>query len=120
MASADLERLPERFVTINDDDLEALLHMTSSINNKTMQYSVRILNDFCKERSLNLEAISKGELNPLLKNFYASVRTQKNEFYSNKSMISIHYGIQKHFEKCCKFDIMMLSLRKQIQCFRQC
>ena len=107
MASADVERLPERFVTINDDDLEALLDTTSSNNSKkSMQYSVRILNDFCKERSLNLEAISKGELNLLLKNFYASVRTQKNELYSKKSMILIRYGIMKHFKKCCKFDII--------------
>ena len=107
MASADLERLPERFVTINDDDLEALRDTTSSINsNKSMQYSVRILYDFCKERSLNLEAISKGWLNLLLNNFYASVQTKENEFYSKKSMISICYGIQKHCERCCKFDII--------------
>ena len=109
MASAAETRERERFLTISEEDIEALLESTSSENSKkAVKYSVRILNEFCETKGLNLEAAaaSKVELNRILKTFYAAARTQKNDLYSKKSMLSIRYGIQKHFEKCSKIDII--------------
>ena len=87
--------------------MEALLESTSSENSKrVVSYSVRILNDFCVAKSLDLATESRADLDQILRNFYASARTQKSDLYSKKSMLSIRYGLQKHFEKSHKFDII--------------
>jgi hypothetical protein len=41
-----------------------------------------------------------------LKGFYAAARNLKGHYYSNKSMISIRYGIQRHFLKVRDIDIV--------------
>ena len=103
----DVPEARERFSTLNEDDLEALLESTSSENSKrVVSYSVRILNDFCVAKSLDLATESRADLDQILRNFYASARTQKSDLYSKKSMLSIRYGLQKHFEKSHKFDII--------------
>ena len=107
MASAAETRERERFLTIKkEEDIEALLDSTSSENSKrAVKYSV---NEFCETKCLNLEAAaaSKVDLNRILTTFYAAARTQKNDTYRKISMLSIRYGIQKHFEKCSKIDII--------------
>jgi hypothetical protein len=91
----------ERFVSVDDEDLEALLDNKDSKNTKTcIKSAVNILTAFCASRNIlfhDLEQMSEADLCSQLKSLYAVVRSQKGDLYSKKSMISIRYGIQKHF-----------------------
>ena len=85
----DVPEARERFSTLNEDDLEALLESTSSENSKrVVSYSVRIL---------------------IFRNFCASARTQESDLYSKKSMLSIRYGFQNHFEKKIKHKFNIIN-----------
>ena len=64
---------------------------------------------FCASRNIlfhDLEQMSEANLCSQLKSFYAAVRSQKGDLYSKKSMISIRYGIQKHFLKITNIDVV--------------
>ncbi|CAC5420453.1 KCTD1_15 [Mytilus coruscus] len=71
--------------------------------------SVNFLRDYCYQKHIlfnDFERFSKEEMCSTLKDFYASVRNKKGEYYSKKSMISIRYGIQKHIDKIREFDVV--------------
>ena len=91
----------ERFVSVDDEDLEALLDNKDSKNTKTcIKSTVNILTAFCASRNIlfrALEQMSEADLCSQLKSLYAVACSQKGDLYSKKSMISIRYGIQKHF-----------------------
>ena len=46
-----------------------------------------------------------ADLDKYLSKFYAEVRTRDGSVYSKNGMLSLRYGIQKHFGKM-KFDIV--------------
>lgn len=100
----------ERFLSVDDEDLEALLDNKDSKNTKTcIKSAVNILTAFCASRNIlfhDLEQMSEADLCSQLKSFYAAVRSQKGDLYSKKSMISIRYGIQKHFLKIKNIDVV--------------
>lgn len=100
----------ERFLSVDDEDLEALLDNKDSKNTKTcIKSAVNILTAFCASRNIlfhDLEQMSEADLCSQLKSFYAAVRSQKGDLYSKKSMISIRYGIQKHFLKIKNTDVV--------------
>jgi hypothetical protein len=50
--------------------------------------------------------MSEADLCSQLKSFYAAVRSQNGDLYSKKSIISIRYGIQKHFLKIKNIDVV--------------
>ena len=100
-------RARERYLTINEEDLAAILGDSSSANSThSVNYAVTILNALGSTKNLSLEKAGKVGLNIILKNVYASTRTQRHEMYSKKSELSICYGIQKHSERTRKFDII--------------
>ena len=100
----------ERFVSVDDEDLEALLDNKDSKNTKTcIKSAVNILTAFGASRNIlfrDLEQMSEADLCSQLKSFYAAVRSQNGDLYSKKSMISIRYGIQKHFLKIKNTDVV--------------
>lgn len=100
----------ERSLSVDDEDLEALLDNKDSKNTKTcIKSAVNILTAFCASRNIlfrDLEQMSEADLCSQLKSFYAAVRSQKGDLYSKKSMISIRYGIQKHFLKIKNTDVV--------------
>jgi hypothetical protein len=68
-----------------------------------------MLTAFCASRNIifhDLEQISEADLCSQLKSFYAAVQSQKGDLYSKKSMISVRYGIQKHFLKIKNIDVV--------------
>jgi hypothetical protein len=105
--------LYKRFLSVDDEDLEALLDNKDSKNTKTcIKSAVNILTACCASRNIlfhDLEQMSEADLCSQLKSFYAAVRSQKGDLYSKKSMISIRYGIQKHFLKIKNIDVVMKS-----------
>lgn len=70
--------------------------------------ALTILKSYCGEKNLEFTGLSNDvdELNKLLSKFYAAVRTKTGELYSKKSMLSIGYGLQKHFKKASNIDIV--------------
>jgi hypothetical protein len=58
----------------------------------------------------DIEQLPVEDLCSLLKGFYAAARNQKGHYYSKKTMISIRYGIQRHFLKVRVIDIQASTL----------
>lgn len=98
-----------RFVDISENDLNLLLEKRDSLSTRNViKGAVGVLQKYCTEKSVDFpsEACSPQELDRLLCSFYPSARTAKGEFYSKKSMLSVRYGLQKHFEKVVGIDIV--------------
>jgi hypothetical protein len=78
--------------------------------------AVNNLTAFCANRNIlfhDLEQMYDADMCSQLKSFYAAVRSQKGDLYSKKSMISIRYGIQKHFLKIKNIDVVNNDAFKQ-------
>jgi hypothetical protein len=67
-----------------------------------------MLKSYFTEKSIEFpdETIEKQPLDDLLQKFYPATRKANGQFYSKKSMLSIRYGLQKHFEKHFSIDIV--------------
>ena len=76
----------DRFPSINDADLDALLEAREANNTKNViKYGLRILRDFCVQREIlfeEFEQSTKEEMCETLKAFYAAMRSKKGEYYS--------------------------------------
>ena len=97
-----------RFENVESADLLQLLENKDSKSTKSViKGSVKILEAFCTEKRIpNLSQLCNAELDETLQLFYAGARTKTKDFYSKKSLVSIRYGLQKHFEKERKIDIV--------------
>ena len=99
-----------RFTNVEEEDLSNLLDNKDSKNTKkTIQLAVNTLIAYCVSKNVifaDFEKLPADALCGHLRSFYASIRTQKGEYYSKKSMISIRYGIQRHFLKVRDLDIV--------------
>jgi hypothetical protein len=100
----------DRFPSINDADLDALLEARDANSTKNViKYGLRILHDVCVQREIlfeEFEQSTKEEMCETLKAFYAAMRSKKGEYYSKKSMVNIRYAIQRHILKLRNFDIV--------------
>ena len=100
----------DRFPSINDADLDALLEARDANNSKNViKYWLRILLDFCVQSEIlfeEFEQSTKEEMCETLKAFYVAMRSKKGEYYSKKSMVSVRYAIQRHILKLRNFDIV--------------
>jgi hypothetical protein len=100
----------DRFVEIDEGDLEQLLENMDSKNTKaSIKGSVNIFKEYCSATGSTFSDVKQlplGALCSKLKTFYAAVRNKKGELYSKKSMINLRYGIQKHFLKIRDNDIV--------------
>ena len=100
-----------RFALVMEDELALLL--SNRLSNQTknvIKTSTKVLNDYAmtKNRSLSeLEDLSKEDLARFLRTFYAEVRKISGELYAKKYMITLRYGIQKHFERTIGIDIVI-------------
>ena len=69
--------------------------------------SEKILNDYLKEKDGEIKSIdeldsadvSVDTLNTILRKFYAEVRKADSTCYAKNSMITVRFGLQKHFLK---------------------
>lgn len=99
-----------RFPELNVEDLSELLDNKDSKNTKNaIKMAVNVLISYCASKNIIFSDFEKLPLDSLcehFKTFYASARNQKGGFYSKKSMISLRYGIQRHFLKIRDIDIV--------------
>lgn len=81
----------------------------SKNTNKATDVSWRIFAHFLEEKfsHLNMETITKLELNDILSKFYVEVRKKNGDMYTKSSMNSIRFGIQRKFKQIrSNFDII--------------
>jgi integrase len=102
--------MAKRFASVEDEELDNILNNRDSSNTKNViRMATNVLREYVNENSIlmeDFEQLPKQDLCEKLRTFYASLRNKKGEFYSKKSMISIRYGIQRHFLKVRKFDVV--------------
>jgi len=95
------------FTAISEDDAQRLLDSKVSESTKrTIGYSIRTLSEYSKKRNMSLYQLPKAELNDFLRQFYAEARKHDGSLYTRNALISLRYGLQKHFSKMCDCDIV--------------
>lgn len=99
-----------RFAVLEEDDLDLLLDMRDSVNTKrVIKASVEVFKAYMEEKEMSFDecmSFPSQEMNCLLRKFYAETKRVNGEVYAKKSMISLRYGLQKHFLKTRKEDII--------------
>ncbi|XP_033756092.1 uncharacterized protein LOC117338811 [Pecten maximus] len=104
-----------RFQNATDVDIESLLTDRDSQNTKrVIQTSVKIMENYIADShtSTNIADISAlyeiptTDFNLFLRKFNEDIRKANGEFYAKKSMISVRFGLQRHFVKKRDEDII--------------
>ena len=99
-----------RFATVSEDDMQCLLDSRLSGNTKrVIGCSIRTLSEYSKKRNMSLNdlyQLPKAELNDFLRQFYAEARKHDGSLYTRNGLISLRYGLHKHFSKMCDCDIV--------------
>ncbi|XP_062610074.1 uncharacterized protein LOC134271878 [Saccostrea cucullata] len=92
-------------------DIDALLQSRDSKNTqKVVKTALKLLQDYLIEKyELSLEDMEKlsiVEMSEKLKKFYAELRKPDGSYYAKKSLITMRFGLQKHFLKKTSVDII--------------
>jgi hypothetical protein len=104
-----------RFASLTDQDLDVIIDEKDSKNTKSViRVSEKILNDYLKEKDGEIKSIdeldsadvSVDTLNTILRTFYGEVRKADGTCYAKKSMITIRFGLQKHFLNSKNEDVI--------------
>nr|XP_054775587.1 uncharacterized protein LOC129284148 [Lytechinus pictus] len=106
MAEANLPR----FELLDDDQLKDLMDSADSKNTKcAVKYALKIFEDYLLQINSdlsNVDKLSNSELDRVLQKFYAGARQKNGSLYSKKSMLSIRFGLQRHFLSSKNVDII--------------
>ena len=90
-----------RFVRQNANNIDSLIDEKNSANTtRVINSSVNVIRSFCSETGqdvLDLYSSPTSELQRFLKEFYGGLLTAEGGIYAKRTMISIRYGLQKHF-----------------------
>ncbi|XP_071956065.1 uncharacterized protein [Antedon mediterranea] len=101
----------------SNDEEELGLDEKDSLSTKhVVTSSVNILNEYCKAKGSSVACIEKftaPQLNAFLRSFFGEVKRSNGELYAKRSMITLRYGLQKHFKKVKTIDIVNDSQFKQ-------
>ncbi|XP_062612357.1 uncharacterized protein LOC134274121 [Saccostrea cucullata] len=100
-----------RYEACDDADIDALLQTRDSKNTqKVVKTALKLLQDYLIEKyELSLEDMEKlsiVEMSEKLKRFYAELRKPDGSYYAKKSLITMRFGLQKHFLKKTSVDII--------------
>ena len=85
-------------------DLEESLRTQNIIKS-----AVKILKDYCRSQHTSLSVLERKpalELCTFLRKFYTEVRQVSGKLYARKSMITLRYGLQRHFKRTSRLDII--------------
>ena len=99
-----MSAMASRFQTLNELDLQHILDERDSKNTKSLiKAAVGILSEYAIHKNTMLQhletSMTISELDTFLRSFYAEARKADGTRYVKKSIVSIRYGIQKHFYK---------------------
>ena len=106
MATAD----QPRFQLLDNQELQDLIDSADSKNTKNVvKYSMKIFEEYLRVINTDLDSVhtlSNVDLDELLQKFYVGARQQNGSLYSKKSMLSIRFGLQRHFLNFKNVDIL--------------
>jgi hypothetical protein len=104
-----------RFASLSDSDLDQILEDRDSKNTKSViKLAVKVLNDYLIEKNGEITSVDELDLSgtsvdivvATLKRFYGEIRKADGTLYAKKSMITLRFGLQKHFLKSRQEDII--------------
>ncbi|CAH3145661.1 unnamed protein product, partial [Pocillopora meandrina] len=91
--------MAERFASVSEEKLKFLIENKDSKNTRrTTKTSVKILNDYLREKNLEEPQDKKTPLACVLKKLYAEARKIDGSSYSKRSMTSLRFRINRHFK----------------------
>ncbi|XP_021359161.1 uncharacterized protein LOC110454115 [Mizuhopecten yessoensis] len=100
----------ERFTELDESELKKLLdRKDSESTKKTVKAAVAVLQHYLEAKGQNLpdmESASSEECDDLLRKFYVETRKEDGTRYAKKSMVTLRYGLQKHFIRTREQDII--------------
>lgn len=93
-----------RFASLEPEDLTKILNDRDSKNTKNViGVAKRIIGDYLLE---NLDQACTEDVVKTLRQFYGEVRKTDGTLYAKKSLITLRFGLQKHFIETRKEDII--------------
>jgi len=99
-----------RFATVSDEHIEQLLDKRLSTNTKrVIDHGVAIFSEYARARNTSLgdlQRLEPSELDKHLRRFYTEVRKKDGSPYTRSGLVSLRYGLQKHFHTMCGYDIV--------------
>ncbi|XP_061197001.1 uncharacterized protein LOC133205248 [Saccostrea echinata] len=100
-----------RYECFGDEDIEELLESRDSKNTqRVVKTALKLLRDYLLERHgisvEDMEKLSSVEMSEKLRKFYAELRKPDGSYYAKKTLITMRFGLQKHFLKKTSVDII--------------
>lgn len=99
-----------RFANLSDDDMQKLLNgRLSTCTKDVIKTALSTLHAYAQSKGENLnevECFSVENLSSFLGRFYAELRKTDGSLYARNSLLTIRYGLQQHFKKLSKIDII--------------
>ena len=98
-----------RFPSYSHVELENIIEGRDAKNTKdVIKHAVNVLKHYCKQKKTSLAEVeqkSPAELCEFLRVFYAEARQGNGELYAKRTMITIRYGLMRHFQTKISLDI---------------
>nr|XP_054760698.1 uncharacterized protein LOC129266966 [Lytechinus pictus] len=90
-----------RFASLGEEQSEEIIDQKDARSTKrVITLTENVLKAYCEHKGFTIqETITSAELSNFLLSFYAEVRRSNGELYSKRSMITLRYGLQRHFSK---------------------
>ena len=109
-----------RFESLIDEDLEKLIESKDSNNTKqVVKTSVRLLKEYLSVKDnigvktvTEIDTASVQVMTLTLRKFYAELKKVDGSHYAKKYLVTMRYGLQKHFLKTRKEDIINSNMYK--------
>lgn len=108
-----IRSMAEPFASLTEEDLEGILDQRDAANTtKVIRASINIFNEYLRAKNCAFSEITELDEAETpqdvttLRKFYGEVRKTDGSFYAKKSMINLRFGLQKHFLKTRKEDIV--------------
>ena len=99
-----------RFQLMDDIQLQDLIDSADSKNTKyAVKYGIKIFEEFLRNVNTDLGDVNRlpnADLDKILQKFYAGCRQKNGDYYSKKSMLTIRFGLQRHFLNTKSVDII--------------
>ncbi|XP_028678378.1 uncharacterized protein LOC114667291 [Erpetoichthys calabaricus] len=91
-------------------EINSVIEENDAKNTKiVIKTALSVFSEYLRRRDVRLEAVESSEsaeLDRLLRDFYAEVRKPNGDYYAKKSLVTLRYGLYKHFLRHTKKDII--------------
>jgi hypothetical protein len=109
-----------RFESLTDEDLEKLIESKDSNNTKqVVKTSVRLLEEYLSAKdNFGVKTVTKMDtasvqvMTLTLRKFYAELKKVDGSHFAKASLVTLRYGLQKHFLKTRKENIINSNMYK--------